>query len=88
MKVMAVESEDLAGAGLGIALVGEAGKDAGGFVEEWQRLAGVLDPFQLRIRIVLGLVFDGGDVVAEGFLLGLGDADGFLVEEEHVVGGA
>jgi hypothetical protein len=71
--------------GLGIALVGEAGDDASGFVEERQRLAGLLHPFQLRVRIVLGLVLDGGDVVAEGFLIGLRDADGFSIDEEDVL---
>ena len=78
----AVEGEDLAGAGLGVALVGEAGEDACGLVEERERLAGILDPFQLRGGVVAGLVLHGGDILAEGFLLGLDDADGLAVDEE------
>ena len=46
----------------------------------------MLDPFQLSGGIILGLVLDGGDVVVEGFLLGLRDADGFFIDEENVVG--
>jgi hypothetical protein len=83
-----VEGEDLAGTGLGIALVGEAGDDAGSFVEKRQRLAGVLDSFQRGVRIVLGLVLDGGDVLAEDFLLGLRDTDRFSINEEDEIGRA
>jgi hypothetical protein len=48
----------------------------------------VLDPFQLGGGVVGGLVLDGGDVLAEGFLLGLDDADRLAIDEEDVVGGA
>ena len=84
----AMEGEDLAGAGLGIALIGEAGDDAGGLVEEGQRHTGGLNPLQLGGGVVGGLVLGDGDVGAEGFLLGLGDADRLAVDEQHVVGGA
>ena len=51
-------------------------------------MAGVLDPFQLGCGVFAGLVLNGGDVVAESFLLGLGNAYGFSINEEHVVGRA
>ena len=83
-----VEREGLAGAGLGIALIGEAREDAGGFVEEGQGFAGVLDVFELGSGVGAGLVFDGGDVLAERVFLGLDDADRFFIDEEDVVSGA
>jgi hypothetical protein len=82
-----MEGEDLAGAGLGVALVGEADDDAGGLVEEGQGRAGVLHPFQFRGGVVGGLVFGDGDGLAEGFFFCLDHSDGLAVNEEHVVGG-
>ena len=64
----AMEGEDLAGAGLRVTLIGEACNDASSFVEKWQRNAGVLYPLELRISIVLGLIFGRSDVLTEGFL--------------------
>ena len=83
----AVERKNLARARLRVALVGEAREDAGGFVEERQRLAGGLHPLQLRGGVFRGLVFDAGDVVTEGFLFRLDDADRLGIDKERVVGG-
>ncbi len=58
--------------------VQQAGDDAGGFVEERQRLAGVLNPFQLRSGVVLRLVLDGG-VFADGLVLSLVEVDGVFI---------
>ena len=82
------EGEDFARARLGVALVGEAGEDAGGLVEEGQRAAGGLDPLQFGRGVVRGLFLDRGDGVAESLLLGLDDTDGLAVHEEDVVGRA
>jgi len=51
-------------------------------------MSGVLDPFQFRDGVILGLILDGGDVLAEGLLFRLRDANGFPIEEEHIVGRA
>lgn len=81
-----MESENFAGARFRIALIGEAGDDAGGFVEEGEWLAAVLDPFQFGDGVILRLVFDGGDVLTERFLFRLDHTDGFAIHEEHIIG--
>jgi len=86
-RLGAVEGEDFAGTGLGVALVGEAGEDAGGLVEEGERDAGRLDVAELGGGVFGGLFLDRGDVVAEGFSLGFVDADRLAIDEENVVGG-
>ena len=83
-----MKGEDLAGAGLGVALVGEASDDAGAFVEERERDAGGLNPLELRGGILGGLVFHRRDVLAEGLFLGLDHADRLAVDEQDIVGGA
>lgn len=45
----------------------------------------MLDPLQLRVRIVLGLVLDGGDILAQGFFLGLQDAYWLSIDEKNEV---
>jgi hypothetical protein len=47
-----------------------------------------LHPFQFGGGVVGGLILDGGEVQAEGFLFGLDDADGVAVDEEGIIGGA
>jgi hypothetical protein len=83
----AVEGEEFAGAGLGVALIGEAGDDAGGFVDEGEGL-GIVDPLELGGGVVAGLLFDGGDVVAPFRGFGFDDGGGLFVDEEDVIGWA
>jgi hypothetical protein len=47
-----------------------------------------LHPFQFGGGVVGGLILDGGEVQAEGFLFGLDDADGVAVDEEGIIGGS
>ena len=47
-----------------------------------------VEPFQLRGRVAAGLIFNRRDLLAPILRLGLHNADGFLVDEENVVGGA
>ena len=82
-----VEAEDFTRTRLRVAGVGKAGDDASGFVEEGQRLL-VIDPFESGGGVAFGLAFMHGEVLAFGFALGFNDADGFLVDEQHVVGRA
>ena len=81
-----VEAEDFAGARLRVALVGEAGEDAGGLVEEREWLA-LIYPLELGGGVFTGLVLKGGDVLAEDFFLGLDDSNRFAGDEENIVGG-
>jgi len=83
----AVEAENLPRARLGVAGVGKAGDDAGGFVEEGQRLP-VVDPFELGGGVAFGLGFVHGEVLTFGFTLGFDDADRLFVDEQDVVGRA
>ena len=82
-----MEAEDFARARLGVAGVGKAGGDAGGFVEEGQRLF-VIHPFEPGGGIAFGLRFVHGEVLAFGLALGFDDANGLFIDEKHVVGGA
>ena len=81
------KAEHLPGAGLRIASVGEAREHAGAFVNEWQGLA-IIHPLELGGRVTPGLLLDRRDLLAPIFRLGLDHADGFLADEENVVGGA
>ncbi len=83
----AVEAEDFTRARLGVAGVGKTGDDAGGFVEEGQRLP-VVQPLELGGGVAFGLRFVGGQMLALFLALGFDDADGLAVDEKHVVGGA
>ena len=83
-----VEGEDLAGAGLGVALVGEAGDDARGLIEEGEGYAGFLDPLKLGGGVIDRLFFDSGDILAEVFFFSLNDTDGLSIDEEDIVGRA
>lgn len=81
----AMEAEDAAGSGRGIALVGEISFDAGGLVNEGKRLGPALDVLGVGGAVAGGLGVDGGKGFAD--LFGFDDAEGFSVGEEHVVGG-
>ena len=81
------EVEELARAGRGVGVVGEADDLAGGFEQEAQRRV-ALAPFELGRGVAAGLVFNGGEVFTGFVALGLDHAHGFAVDEQHVVGGA
>ena len=85
-RLRTMKRKDLARAGLGVALVGEAGEHAGGFVKKRERRAVGLHPLQLGGGVFGGLVFDAGDGVAERFLLRFDHADRLGIDKEHVVG--
>ena len=83
-----MEGEDLAGAGLRVALIGEAGEDAGGLVEEGERdvvTPGLHEVFEAA-GIAGGLDLDAAEGHAFGF--GFDETQGFAVDEEQVVGEA
>ena len=78
-----VEGEDGASAGVGVALVGEVGFDAGRLVEERERVGPALGNELLRLGVASGLLFDGTEGRAE--LLGLDDPERLALHEQHVV---
>ena len=82
-----VEGKDFARAGLGVALVSEAGDGAGCLIEE-RKWGVVVDPLELRGGVTGSLFFDDGDVLSFFLALGLDDTDGLAVDKEDVVGGA
>jgi len=85
-RLGSVKGENLAGSWLRISLIGEPGEDTGRLVEKGQRHAGVLDPFQLRGRVIPGLLLDGGQILPERLFFRLDHPDGAAFHEEDVVG--
>ncbi len=87
-RLRAVEGEHAAGARVGVAHVGEEGLDAGGLIQEGQgRVPGVgLEQRRQPGAVFRRLRFDAAQGRADR--LGLDDADGAAVDEEHVVGEA
>lgn len=80
-----MEAEHFTRARLGVAAVGEAGDDAGGFIEEAQGFAG-LDPFQLRPGVTLSLQFDSGNVMTGSFSLDFDHTHRLAFDKQDVVG--
>ncbi|WP_219271465.1 hypothetical protein [Aeromonas jandaei] len=82
-----MEAEHLTGSRLGIAGIGDAGDYACGLVKEPQRLTG-LNPFQLCVRVALGLALNGSDVMAGIFGFRFDHANWLTLDEQDVVGRA
>ena len=81
------EIEHLPGARSRVASVGETGDHPGAFIHEGQGGA-VAQPLEFCGRVTPGLLLNRRDLLAPVFRLGLDHADGFPVDEEHVVGRA
>ena len=80
-----MEGEDLAGSGLRVPGVGEAGDLACALIDERERF-GVGHPFQPGIGVAPGLLLDRGQADPPLVRLGLDHADRLPVDEENVVG--
>ena len=78
-----VKREDVAAARHGIETVGEARFRAGGLVGERQRRAPGGNPEGHALHVLLGLLFDAGQRMANRF--GLNRADRFAIDKERVV---
>ena len=81
------EVEHLPGSGFWIAAVGEAREHAGRFIDEWQGVL-IVHPLEVGSGVAAGLLLDRRDPLAPVLRLGLDDTDGFLVDEEDIVGWA
>ena len=55
------------------------------FVNEWERLA-IVHPLEAGSGVTAGLLLDRGDVLAPMLRLGFDHANGFVADEENVVG--
>jgi hypothetical protein len=78
-----VEVGDPTAAGIGLQKVGEPGLDPGAAEDEGERVGHLLEVAGEAGGVPAGLVLDTGERHAR--LLGLQDADGLLVDEQHVV---
>jgi hypothetical protein len=84
-RFRAMEREDAAGTGVGVAFITEESSDAGGFAEERQRAGSDgLNEVRQVFGAVAGLLRDTSQEGA--FFLGLGDADGSAVQFRHGAG--
>ena len=80
-----MECEDFARARIGVAPVREPRDLPRALVEKGQRF-GARNPFQLGVGVAFGLQLDCSKPCAPTVRLGLDDADGPPVGEEHVIG--
>ena len=79
-----VEAEDIAAGRVGFKEIGEAGLDAGGLIEKWQRPARGREGLGSTLAVLLGLDFDANE--SRAFFFGLDDPDGLAVGKEQIVG--
>ena len=80
-----MEGEDRTGAGLRVAVIGEAGDLACAFVNEWQRLV-VFEPTKLCGGVVVSLLFVHGYVLCFFQLFGFDYTDRYFVNKQYVIG--
>jgi len=80
----AMESENLARAGLGVALVGKAGNDSGAFIEEWQWNL-VVDSLEPRSGVSFCLSLMNRQTMPFLFPLGLDHPNSPFIDEQHII---